>query len=180
MTESYTFTTKDGREIVLRPAVPADAAAIISTVRSTSLERSYVLMEKYGRNTASEEAYIREMDRRSNLLLVAVADGAVVGSLAALQADGGGRPHTAHILNIGLHIAKDYRGLGIGTEMVRYTISWARERGFKKLEAAIFTTNKRSLNLFRNTGFFEDGTRQKQIRVGKNYIDEVYMGMFLE
>ncbi|MEW5745859.1 MAG: GNAT family N-acetyltransferase [Nitrospirota bacterium] len=180
MDETYTFVAKDGREVTLRPAVPADAAEIINTVRSTSLERSYVLMEEYGRNAASEEAYIRDMDRQHNLLLVAVADGAVIGSLAALQADGGGRPQTAHVLNIGLHIAKEYRGHGIGTEMLKYTAAWARERGFTKLEAAIFTTNKRSLNLFRKAGFVEDGTRQKQIRVGKNYIDEVYMGMFLE
>lgn len=180
MQEVQTFTAKNNAEVTLRPALPDDAGEIINTVRSTSLERSYVLMETFGKNAEAEEAYIRDMDRWHNLLLVAVVNGAVVGSLAALQSDGGLRPHTAHILNIGLHLMKDFRGLGIGTRMLQYTIEWAREKGFKKLEASIFTTNKRSLNLFSKAGFVEDGTRRKQIRVGKNYIDEVYMGMFLE
>lgn len=180
MQEVQTFSAKNGEEVTLRPAVPDDASEIINTVRSTSLERSYVLMEKYGKNAETEKAYIKDMDRRHNLLLVAVVNGAVVGSLAALQSDGGHRPHTAHILNVGLHLMKDFRGLGIGTRMLQYTIAWAKEQGFKKLEASIFTTNKRSLNLFSKSGFVEDGTRRKQIRVGKNYIDEVYMGMFLE
>jgi RimJ/RimL family protein N-acetyltransferase len=171
---------KNGEEITLRPATPEDAHEIIDTVRSTSLERSYVLMETFGKDAASEREYITGMDREHNLLLVAVAKGKVVGGLAALQSDRGWRPHTAHILQIGLHLEKSYRGLGIGSQMLKYTVEWAREHGFTKVEANIFTTNKRSLHLFTNAGFVEEGTRRKQIRIGREYIDEVYMARFLD
>jgi len=180
MKEMHDFVTKNGETVSLRPAVPDDAGEMINTIRSTALERSYVLMEQYGKDAEAEKRYITEMDRQHNLLLVAVVKGVVVGSLAALQSDGGRRPLTAHILSIGLHLIKGYRGLGIGSQMLTYAAEWAKEQGFKKVEASIFTTNKRSLNLFSNVGFKEEGTRRKQFRIGSDFIDEVFMAKFIE
>jgi RimJ/RimL family protein N-acetyltransferase len=174
------FLDKSGEEVTVRLAVPDDATEIINTVRSASQERSYVLMEQYGKAVESEKDYISKMDHQNNLLLVAVVSGAVVGCLAAFQADEGQRQQTAHIVQIGLHLKKTYRGLGIGSQMLQYTIAWAKKHGFKKLEASIFTTNKRSLNLFRNADFTEEGIRRKQFRFGSDYFDEVCMGRLLE
>ncbi len=180
MEEVRRFMTKKGEEVTLRTALPEDAGAILKTIKSTSPERSYVLMEQYGKNPESEKEYIRRMDREENLLLVAVINDSVVGSLGALQADEGENPQTGHILRVGLHLAESYRGLGIGSEMLKYAIEWAKEHGFKKMEASIFTSNKRSLHLFSNAGFQEEGTRRKRFWVGNDYIDEVLMGKVLE
>ncbi|MCL4442261.1 MAG: GNAT family N-acetyltransferase, partial [Firmicutes bacterium] len=95
------------------------------------------------------------------------------------QAEGGGNPQTAHVLDIGLHLIKTYRGLGVGSRMLQYAVEWAGERGFKKLEASIFTLNQRSLGLFSRAGFNEEGTRRKQYRIGNEYIDEVITGKVL-
>lgn len=180
MEEIQKFPAKSGDAVTLRTAIPDDAGAILKTIKSTSPERSYVLMEQYGKNDESEREYILGMDPEENLLLVAEMSGEVVGSLAALQADEGQNPQTGHILRVGLHLAQAYRGLGIGCRMLMYTIEWAKEHGFKKLEASIFTTNKRSLHLFNRAGFQEEGTRRKRFWVGNDYIDEVLMGKILE
>jgi RimJ/RimL family protein N-acetyltransferase len=180
MEEVHKFLAKNGEGVILRPAVPEDAASIIKTIKSTSPERSYVLMEQYGKDADSEKEYIRMTDCEKCLLLVAMVDDEVVGSLAALQADGGQNPQTAHILKIGVHLMEGYRGLGIGSQMLQYVDEWARRHRFKKMEASIFTTNKRSLHLFSRTGFQEEGTRRKRFWVGNEYIDEVLMGKVLE
>ena len=173
------FIARDGETIVLRLAGCDDAEEIISVIKTNAPDRSYVLMEHYGTKPDSVKKYICSMDFDRNLLLVAVTDGKVIGALSGIQTGGGKRPETAHILNIGLHISPAYRGLGIGSQMLNYATGWARERGFKKLEADIFTTNKRSLHLFTRAGFVEEGTRQKRIRIGKQYIDEVLVGKIL-
>lgn len=180
MQETWKFKAKNGQDIVLRAALPGDADDIIHTLKSTSLERSYVLMEQYGKNPASERQYISGLDRQKNLLLVALAGNTVVGSLAGLQADGGQRPQTGHILKVGLHLTEAFRGQGVGSEMLKYAIEWAGEHGFKKLEASIFTTNKRSLHLFGRAGFEEECKKRKQFRVGNEFIDEVCMGKLLD
>lgn len=173
------FIAKNGAKVTLRLAGCEDAEEIISVIKTNAPDRSYVLMEHYGTKSESVKNYICSMDFEKNLLIVAVTNAAVVGALSGIQMDGGKRPETAHILNIGLHIVPEYRGLGIGSQMLDYAIDWARLRKFKKLEANIFTTNKKSLHLFERAGFIEEGMRHKRIRIGKQYIDEVLIGRVL-
>lgn len=173
------FIAKNGEMVVLRLAGCPDAEDIISVIKTNAPDRSYVLMEHYGTKPESVKNYICNMDFDKNLLIVAVAGKAAIGALSAIQMDGGRRPETTHILNIGLHISPEYRGLGIGSRMLDYAGEWAKVHGFKKLEANIFTTNRRSLHLFERAGFVEEGTRQKRIRMGQQYIDEVLIGKIL-
>jgi RimJ/RimL family protein N-acetyltransferase len=179
MEQVKTFKAKNEEEIILRSGEVSDSCGILDTIRSTALERSYILMDHYNKKIESEKKYISGLDRNKNLLMVAVARENVVGCLAALQADSGQWESTAHILHLGLHLKESYRGLGIGSEMLAYAEAWALERGFKKLEASIFTGNKRSLRLFDRAGFVEEGVRKLRVRVGNNYLDEVLVGKIL-
>jgi len=180
MQQVQKFSVGTTEELILRPAGPDDSEGIIEALKSFAPERSYVLMEQYGKGVEWEKEYITTLDIRNSLLLVAIRGDNVIGILEALQADGGYRPETVHILNIGLHIKEEFRGLGIGLKMLQYTDEWAREQGFKKMEASVFTTNKRSLNLFRKAGFSHECTKVKRIRVGNDFIDEVCIGKWLE
>lgn len=175
-----TFTTRTAEEITIRPAEPEDSCEIIDTIRSHARERSYVLMEQYGRGIASELDFIRTLDRLSNLLIVATAGVEVVGCLAGLQADDGKREETVGILHLGLHLREEFRGKGIGTQMLAYAIDWARESGYKKIQATIFTPNSHSIKLFSNAGFTEEGTRSHRIMMGSECVDKVVMAKSLE
>jgi len=173
------FTAKNGKEVTIRSAKPADSCSIIDTVRSNANERSYVLMEHYGKDVESEREYIGGLNTAKNLLIVAEVEHEVVGCLAALQAYNGMRAETSHILHVGLHLRDAYRGLGIGSHLLDFAVSWARDKGFKKLEANIFTTNKHSLGMFTKAGFAEEGVRKNRIQVGRELINEVLMGKLL-
>lgn len=179
MLSAKKFIAKNGREIVIRPAQSDDAAGVLQTIRSNAIERSYVLMEHYGKDTESEKDYISSLDTEKNLLAVASAGNDVIGCLAAIQADSGKRPETAHVLRVGLHLQESYRGIGIGPNLIAYALAWAEQSGFKKMEATIFTTNKLSLHMFKKAGFAEEGVRQNRIRMGKDFISEVLMGKVL-
>ncbi|MFZ5641230.1 MAG: GNAT family N-acetyltransferase [Bacillota bacterium] len=172
MSGEITFTAKDGRQVVLREAVPEDAGGLLEAVRSAADERSYVMTEKRARSVEEEYEYIANLDRQKNLLLVAECDGKVVGGLAALQADGGRRSNTAHICNVGLHLVKECRNLGVGSRMLEYAINWSKGKGYLRIESNIFTVNKRSLGLFKKFGFME-GICEKQYRIGSGHIEEV-------
>lgn len=174
-----TVAAKNGQTVTIRPAGTGDSCAIIDTVRANANERSYVLMEHYGKDADSEREYISGLDTAKNLLIVAVVNGDVVGCLAALQAYEGRRAETAHILHVGLHLREAFRGIGIGSHLLDYAVAWAVEKGFKKMEANIFTTNKQSLGMFRKAGFTEEGVRKSRIQVGRELVDEVLMGKLL-
>jgi RimJ/RimL family protein N-acetyltransferase len=103
----------------------------------------------------------------------------VVGSLGALQVDEGTREESRDILSIGLHITSAYRGRKIGSKMIEYADTWAREHGYKRITASIFTTNQRSLALFTHAGFVQESIKEKKIRIGSSYIDEALMAKAL-
>ena len=173
MREVLTYPLPDATKVTLRPARPEDAAAIISAVRSSSQERSYVLMEIYGKDAATQRAYIEKLDREHNLFLVATVSEQVVGILALIDTllCGAAEPSLA----VGVHLVRDWRGRGIGSAMLRYALRWAAAHGFRRVAADIFTTNERSLHLFRKAGFREEACRRRAVRVGAGAISEVVL-----
>ena len=173
MREVLTYRLPDATKVTLRPATPDDAAGIIAAVRSRSEERSYVLMEVYGKDAAAERAYLERLDRRRNLFLVATVEGAVVGILALLDmplCSGAGDSLAA-----GVHLVSEWRGRGIGSAMLRYAVRWAVAHGFRRIEADIFTANERSLHLFRKSRFREEQCHRRSVQVGAKEISEVVL-----
>lgn len=173
MREVLTYRLPDATQVTLRPATPDDAAGIIAAVRSRSEERSYVLMDIYGKDAAAERAYLERLDRSRNLFLVATVDGAIVGILALLD-----MPlcrGAAQTLAAGVHLVREWRGRGIGSAMLRYGLRWAAAHGFAAVAADLFTTNERSLHLFRKAGFREEACQRRAVRVGAGAISEVIL-----
>ncbi len=122
-------------------------------VRSSAQERSYVLMEIYGKDAATQRAYIERLDSEHNLFLVATVNEQIVGILALLDFLVCSTPGPC--LNVGVHVVRDWRGRGLGSAMLRYALRWAKEHEYRRLEADIFTTNERSVHLFDKAGFRE-------------------------
>ena len=177
MREMLTYRLPDATKITLRPARPDDAAAIIAAVRSSSQDRSYVLMEIYGKDAAAQQAYIERLDREHNLFLVATVNEQVVGILALLDSLLCSTPEPA--LSVGVHIVRDWRGHGIGSAMLRYAMRWAKGHEYRRLEADIFTTNERSVHLFNKAGFREEACRRRSVQVGVQNISEVILAKSL-
>jgi RimJ/RimL family protein N-acetyltransferase len=177
MRDVLTYRSSDGTKITLRPARPDDAAAIIAAVRSSSQERSYVLMEVYGKDAAAQRAYIERLDLEHNLFLVATVNEQLVGILALLDALLCNSPEPG--LSVGVHIVRDWRGRGIGSAMLRYAMRWAKEHDYRRLEADIFTTNERSVHLFDKAGFREETCRRRSVQVGVQKISEVILAKSL-
>lgn len=174
MREILTYRLPDATKVTLRPARPDDAPGIIAAVRSTAEERSYVLMEVYGRDADAQRAYLEQLDTEHNLFLVAVVDGQVVGILGLLDTLICSSPLPS--LAVGVHLLRQWRGRGIGSAMLRYALRWAAAHDYHRVEADIFTTNKRSVHLFGKAGFHEQqNCRRHSVQVGAQQINEVVL-----
>jgi RimJ/RimL family protein N-acetyltransferase len=134
-------------------------------------------MEIYGKDAATQRAYIEKLDREHNLFLVATVSEQVVGILALIDTllCGAAEPSLA----VGVHLVRDWRGRGIGSAMLRYGMRWAKEHGYQRLEADIFTTNKRSVHLFDKAGFREETCRRRSVQVWAHQINEVILARTL-
>jgi RimJ/RimL family protein N-acetyltransferase len=106
-------------------------------------------------------------------LLVAVAGDDVVG-LVHVDASSHG------FGELGMLVARAWRGRGVGTALVAAAIEWARAEGLHKLSLSVFAHNAAAIALYRKSGFVEEGRRVKQFRRASGELwDAIDMGLLL-
>ena len=82
--------------------------------------------------------------------------------------------------DIGMAVAREWRGRGVGSALLAASIEWARERGLHKLTLGVFAQNAAAIALYRKFGFLEEGRRVKQYRRASGELwDAIDMGLLL-
>ena len=105
--------------------------------------------------------------------LLAVAGDEIVGSLHVDSNRFG-------FGEIGMMVARDWRGRGVGGALLTAAIHWARERGLHKLSLGVFAHNVAAIGLYRKIGFVEEGRRVKHYRRANGELwDSIEMGLLL-
>jgi RimJ/RimL family protein N-acetyltransferase len=170
------------REIVIRTAMPQDALMILRLSRAiiTDSDFNITTPEEFNISVAEEEEWIRGFIRDNNSILM-VADKAneVIGML---NFRGSPRKRLKHTGEIGIGVAKQYRGMGIGTLLLESLISWAKEHPvIEKLELNVFEKNIAGIRLYQKMGFIVQGKLSKQIKLGEGaYTDLILMARFVK
>jgi ribosomal protein S18 acetylase RimI-like enzyme len=105
--------------------------------------------------------------------LVAAAGAEIVGSLhVEVSRFGFGE--------IGMTVAREWRGRGVGSALMSAAIEWAREHDLHKLSLGVFAHNDAAIGLYRKYGFVEEGRRVKQYRRASGELwDTIDMGLLL-
>ena len=106
-------------------------------------------------------------------ILVAVADGEVVGNL-------GLHPQTnvrrAHVASIGMAVRDDWQGKGIGKALLRSAVDLADNwLGLIRLELTVWTDNTAAQRLYASEGFVTEGTHRAYALRHGSYTDALAM-----
>ena len=65
---------------------------------------------------------------------------------------------------IGMMVAADWRGRGVGTALVAAAVEWARAHGLHKLALSVFPHNDAAIALYRKFGFVAEGRLVRRVR----------------
>jgi RimJ/RimL family protein N-acetyltransferase len=104
---------------------------------------------------------------------VAVAGAELLGSIHVARSSHG-------YGEIGMAIAREWRGRGVGSALMEASIAWARDEGMHKLSLSVWPHNAAAIALYRKFGFVEEGRRVKQMRRQSGELwDVVDMGLLL-
>ena len=105
--------------------------------------------------------------------LVALSDGVIVGEVRI-------DPSWMGFGEIGMMVAADWRGRGVGTSLVAAAVEWARAHGLHKLALGVFPHNDAAIALYRKFGFVEEGRLVRHIRRADGELwDLIEMGLLL-
>jgi L-phenylalanine/L-methionine N-acetyltransferase len=162
---------------VVRPARGRDARSFLEMWRTVVDEKRYVRSETVGR---SVRYYRRHYFRRSwtneQASLVAVHGERVIGHLNVAREEG---PMTGHVASLGMAVAPDWRGKGVGSALLAEAIRWAKEMGVEKLALSVYPHNEAALALYRRYGFREEGRLTGHSKKSIGYLDEIVMGLWV-
>jgi len=152
----------------IRPAEDADRRRLAVLFAAVAEERDGI---------ASEPPV--DVEKRAEMwrldgTLVAAADGEIVGYLHVERSSFG-------FGEIGMLVAREWRGRGVGSALVEAAIDWARGHGLHKLTLSVFPHNHAAIALYRKFGFEDEGYRRKQMRrAGGELWDLIEMGLLLD
>ena len=142
--------------------------------RDVGAEPEGWLITTGGWRTAGEERrYLKAIRRwEHGAVFVAEADGRVVGRLSVARDQ---HPASRHVADLGLMVAADQRGRGIGRTLLVAAVDWAREAGVTKLELHVFPWNEPAIRLYERFGFEREGVRRGHYRRDGEELDAILM-----
>lgn len=149
-------TLKDGANILLRPMVTEDEAALAELFAPVSDYDVRYLRDNV-RDPAIIKHWCRDLDYAKVLPLMALLKDRIVGQATLHYRKGPRR----HIGEVRIYLAVDFRKRGLGTKMLKTLIELARKQGLQILVAEIVTEQSQVIKAFQNLGFetrsvFED------------------------
>ncbi len=174
--------TRDGRLVVLRPPKKDDLDSMLEFINELVDERHEdpnfgLLLDK--KMTRAEEArWLRKrldnIAKEEVIHIVAESNGKIVGSCDVAR---GIYSDTRHRGVLAVFVAKGWRDIGLGRELIKETLNQCKKRGLMIVELEVLSTNRRAIHLYKKSGFRVIGRLPKGVRRDGKFYDKVMMAV---
>lgn len=144
----------------IRPATPADDAAMAALEHASAIHHAAIDPDRWHVPPLEDVAAHRRhwlAAKPRDEALVAVADGEVVGMIELwLRRPSGvrGSARTPRVeVDLGVAVAADWRGHGVGTALLQAGEVWAKARGVERMSLELDGANEGALRLYERMGY---------------------------
>jgi len=115
---------------------------------------------------------------RGDVFLIAEWNGIRVGEVNLRR---GSRDAFKHSAVLGISVAREWRGRGIGSALMQHAMEWASTKGsIRRIELYVYATNARAIRLYDRFGFQVEGRRKGAVRVGDHFVDDLLMAYLVQ
>lgn len=162
---------------IIMPGIE-DAKRFSDFLKKTAGETIYLSFDvEEAPDSRACESMIRILSLGKSVLYLAETEGSIAGSITLRGRDN--RKRLSHVGEIGIVVAKDYWGQGIGRLLLNKVIDHAKSVGIEKLSLKVLDDNKRAVTLYEKLGFTREGLLIDEVRIeGSNY-SYIVMGLFI-
>ncbi|WP_064093178.1 GNAT family N-acetyltransferase [Rossellomorea aquimaris] len=174
--KSKEFNVRNVRYIV-RSADKNDAKALSQVRLQVDGETENLDREK-GENYIDESGFKQvienDTDSMTNLFIVAEVGSRIVGFA---RCEGNKLKRSAHKVEFGVCVLKEFWGYGIGRTLLNESVSWADGNEIKKITLKVLETNRKAIELYEGCGFEVEGIlKQDKLLSDGNYYNTILMG----
>ncbi|HZP67048.1 MAG TPA: GNAT family N-acetyltransferase [Rudaea sp.] len=85
-----------------------------------------------------------------------------------------------HCGTLGMGLLPDYRGRGIGKDLLTACLAKARDNGITRVELEVRADNQRALNLYERMGFVREAVKRRGMRFDGVYFDSIQMSLIFD
>jgi L-phenylalanine/L-methionine N-acetyltransferase len=164
--------------IVIRPAEPSDAEALVELVGAIGGEAgAWLLTTEEWRSTGDERRYLRAVRRHPDAAVFVAEDDSTIVARLSLSRDV--HPASRHVADLGLMVASTHRRRGVGKALLDQAVAWAGASEIQKLELHVFPWNVPAIALYESFGFEREGLRRGQYLRDRVPVDAILMALWL-
>ncbi|ELZ07195.1 N-acetyltransferase GCN5 [Halovivax asiaticus JCM 14624] len=160
----------------IRAARQEDLTGIVGAIRQVATEGTYIEAESVADEIDHQEALLRHNELESRMFFVATVGDDVVGWVHLHAPELDKLSHTAE-LTVG--VIEDYRGHGIGSQLLARGLEWAGANGYEKVYNSAPSTNERAIEFLEDYGWEIEAVREGHYKIDGEYVDEVMMAVSL-
>jgi L-amino acid N-acyltransferase YncA len=161
--------------VTVRAASPADADAICAIHNQGILDRVATL-DVDARTPDGIREWLAARGSRHPVIVASIG-GAVVGWASLNRFNS--RPAYDHVADFSVYIERDWRGKGIGRQLLDRLIELAREIGFHKMVLSALASNQAGIALYTRAGFSAVGVYREQGQLDGEWVDTLIMEKLL-
>jgi RimJ/RimL family protein N-acetyltransferase len=142
---------------------------------SVAQERRYLAMQEAPPLDASA-SWVRSHISHNHPLHIIHMEGHVVGWCDVTPLPRHGFKHRAEL---GIGLLADFRGRGLGTQLIQSAIEHAKQIELIRIELDVRESNSAAINLYHKVGFSIEGTIKKGIQINSGYENILLMALLL-
>lgn len=173
------FTSKKGNKIVLRFASEQEAPLLTEYINTLSREDTFITFSGEQLSLESEQKFLKNMAEKikkgDSFMLFGFNDDLLV-SVGHVERLG---KRSKHVGEMGISVKQEFRGEGIGAEMIRTMLEIAKRISLQMIQLTVFSPNDVAKRLYDTLGFNEVGKIPKKSLFHGELVDEIIMVKFL-
>jgi RimJ/RimL family protein N-acetyltransferase len=167
------MTEPGAPSVVVRPVEAGDFDGWLALFEAVAGEGLWLGAEAPLDPVARRQVFDRCLAGTDAALFLAQSDGHLVGAVSVTLSGG--------LVDLGMFVARDRRGSGVGSALVEAAVGWGREMGAHKVSLAVWAHNYAARALYAKYGFVTEGIRRRHYRRRSGQVwDAVLMGLILD
>lgn len=164
----------------IRKATPDDAEEFLRYLKQIGSESDNLTFGAEGMpfTVEQERKFLGSLENSDSCVIFCAVDGdKIIGDISC---DRNPRERLRHRGNIGITVLKDFWHKGIGSELLKTTIEYAKnEMKLEVLTLDVRCDNVNAIHLYEKFGFRITGTLPAMMKINGEYIDCYTMTLFL-
>ena len=164
-------------ELIFRNPKITDAREMLKYINTLSLERTYIRFQGEQLTLKEETVYLKEqiklIKKNKAVKILVFHKTELIGIADVNMKD----KTECHLGLFGITIKKEYRGQGIGKELMKLCLTEANKqlKGLKIIILEVFAPNKKAVKMYQGFGFKQYGLLPKGACTAKGYVNSLEM-----